>query len=332
MNSEPTAVQFKDRKAGLVIFGLLTVMMGVVCALVVPLAIFAQTVSAKPTGAPPNYHVIIPAIVTYGGLAVTLIWLGIGSIKARRWARALLLILSWSWLIVGVLSFVVVAFMAPQFLQAIEAAQRPGQPELSPAAKSIILLIPALMLLVIFLVLPLIWLLFYQSKHVRATCEARDPVVRWTDRCPLPVLAVSLWLAFGALAMLMMPLAYHGVFPLFGMFAFGALGTALYLALAVVWAYSAYALYKLDRRGWWLIVAALCFFSASCVITYSRHDPMELYRLMGYAEEQIAQIHRFSFFKRETMAWASLLYTLPFLGYLLYIRKFFRHVDTENLT
>src|SRR4029077_6190658 len=110
-------------------------------------------------------------------------------------------------------------------------------------------------------------------------------------------------LAFGALAMLMMPLAYHGVFPLFGMFAFGALGTALYLALA-----------------------------ASCVITYSRHDPMELYRLMGYAEEQIAQIHRFSFFKRETMAWASLLYTLPFLGYLLYIRKFFRHVDTENLT
>ena len=75
----------------------------------------------------------------------------------------------------------------------------------------------------------------------------------------------------------------------------------------------------------------LCFFSASCVVTYSRHDPMELYRLMGYADEQIAQIHRFSFFKRETMAWASLLYALPFLGYLLYIRKFFRHVDTENL-
>ena len=113
MNSEPTAVQFKDRKAGLVIFGILTVMMGVVCALFVPLAIFAQTVSAKPTGAPPNYHVIVPAIVTYGGLAVILIWLGIGSIKSRRWARALLLIFSWSWLIVGVLSFVVVAFMAP---------------------------------------------------------------------------------------------------------------------------------------------------------------------------------------------------------------------------
>ncbi len=199
MNSEPIAVQFKDRKAGLVIFGILTVMMGVVCALFVPLAIFAQTVSAKPAGTPPNYHVIVPAIVTYGGLAAILIWLGIGSIKTRRWARALLLIFSWSWLIVGVLSFVVVAFMAPQFLQAIEAAQRPGQPELSPAAKSIILLIPALMLLVIFFVLPLIWVLFYQGKHVRATCEARDSVVRWTDRCPLPVLAISLWLAFGAL-------------------------------------------------------------------------------------------------------------------------------------
>ena len=51
---------------------------------------------------------------------------------------------------------------------------------------------------------------------------------------------------------------------------------------------------------------------------------------MGYADEQIAQIQRFSFFNRGTMIRGSLLYTLPFLAYLLYIRKFLSRVDTEN--
>jgi hypothetical protein len=101
---EPTLppVPYKDRSVGLIIFGILTILLGCLSGLLVPLMLFAQMASAKTTGAPPPFSVILPGILLYGFLAVALVWLGIGSIMARRWARALLLIFSWSWLIMGV--------------------------------------------------------------------------------------------------------------------------------------------------------------------------------------------------------------------------------------
>ena len=37
---------------------------------------------------------------------------------------------------------------------------------------------------VIYIVIPGVAVLFYRSPHVKHTCEVRDPVERWTDRCP----------------------------------------------------------------------------------------------------------------------------------------------------
>ena len=59
---------------------------------------------------------------------------------------------------------------------------------------------------------------FYNSRHVKATCERRDPATRWTDACPLPVLGFCLWLLLGVPMLLIMPLAGHGVMPFFGIF------------------------------------------------------------------------------------------------------------------
>lgn len=313
---------FKDRKTGLVIFGILTMLMGGLCALLVPLMFFGQAMSAK-AGTPQNTQAIIPAILMYGVMAVVLVWLGIGSMMARRWARALLLIFSWSWLVVGVLAIGVMAFVLPHLMETINSSTRPGQPELPAAAKSLMLLIPMLVVGVIYLLLPGAWVLFYQSKHVKATCEAADPIVRWTDRCPLPVIAISLWLASGVPMMLVMAVAYHGIIPVFGNFVVGPLGSALYVLFAGLWAYCAWALYKLDRRGWWIVVVSVCIFSISAFMTYSRHELSELYALMGYSKEQIDQIQGFNFLKGSTMAWASLCGTVPLLGYLFYLRRFF---------
>ena len=91
---------YKNRSTGLIIFGILTLLLGGLCALFIPLMLFGQTMAAKaPNAPPPNTAMLLPGLAMYGGLAVALIWLGIGSIKARRWARALLLIFSWTWLI-----------------------------------------------------------------------------------------------------------------------------------------------------------------------------------------------------------------------------------------
>src|ERR1035438_153181 len=94
VDSSPPPTAYKNRSSGLIIFGVLTILLGCVCALLVPLMLFGQTMSAKATGTPPNFSVLLPAVSVYGFLAVVLVWLGIGSINARRWARALLLIFS----------------------------------------------------------------------------------------------------------------------------------------------------------------------------------------------------------------------------------------------
>lgn len=319
----PTQIHYRDRKVGLMILGILTALMGCFMALCVPLIFWAQIVSAKTTHVPPNFQSMIPAAVSCGLLALVLIWLGIGSILMRRWARALLLIFSWTWLVIGAVLMIYLAFLFPQVIVAVDSNARPGQTKIPEGLKTTLLVVQGIFFMFFYVVLPGIWVLFYRSKNVKTTCEVRDPVPRWTDRCPLPVLAVSLWAAFGAAVMLCCPFANRGVLPLFGIFLSGIWGTAAYVVIAALWGFSARALYRLEWSGWWILLVGTCLFSASAFVTYSRHDLSELYRMMGYPEQQVAQLEQFNVLKSGMLAWSTLIFTLPVVGYLLYLRKFF---------
>jgi len=320
--------QFQNRKAGLVFFGVLTLLGGCLFALFVPLIIFAVKMAEHTANPPPRDINVSVIAVMYGSLAIAHIWLGIGSIKARRWARALLAICSWSALAGGLMTIVAMAFMWPRLAAAFHTAQRSSQPQVSEATQSILMLIPMAMFGLMFVLLPLVWALFYSSKNVKATCEAYDRVPRWTDRCPLPVLAISLWLAFGALWMLMMPI-FHSVAPLFGILLSGPTGVVFYLLLAAVWIYCAWALYHLDKRAWWIIVFAMILVSISSSITYSRYDLAEVYSRMGYSAARIAEMQKFGI-GQQMVSWTVWIFTIPFLGYLFYIRKFL--TDRRNPT
>ena len=84
----------KDRSTGLVVFGIMTLLLGCLSGLFVPLMLVGQMAAAKiPNAQSTNVTSIISGVVIYTVLAVTMIWLGIGSTMARRWARALLLLL-----------------------------------------------------------------------------------------------------------------------------------------------------------------------------------------------------------------------------------------------
>ncbi len=169
--------QFKDRKVGLVIFGAATALMGCCCALLVPLMIFATKMAARSANPPPAAPNILPVAVLYGALAVVLIWLGIGSIMTRRWARALLVIWSWSWLIAGLGAIAVTAVMAPHLAVAIQAAQ-PGRSELSSGARSAIILVPMMIFGFMFVLLPLIW---GSSTAGRTLRRRAKRAIRWCD-------------------------------------------------------------------------------------------------------------------------------------------------------
>lgn len=321
----PSAPAYKDRSGGLIVFGVFTILLGAFCGLMALFMLLGQAMNTFNPNAPAtSLTMLLPALLMYGGLAVVLVWLGIGSIKALRWARALLLIFAWSWLVMGVIMTAVMVVILPKLLANVNGAMPAGQQQMPPAAMVSVMVITCLIFGFFFILVPAVWVFFYGSRHVKATCEARDPVPRWTDACPLPMLAVSLWLWFGVPMLVVMPMAYHGVVPFFGVFIKGALGGLFYLLLAVIWAWAAWRLYRLDVRAWWVLVVALVLFSVSSVLTYMQHDIAEMYRLMGYPEAQIEQMQKSGLLMGKNVAWLTVCSVVPFLGYLLFVKRYLR--------
>jgi hypothetical protein len=322
VESTPPPVPYKDRSTGLMVFGILTMFLGGVAALFVALMLVGQAVIGRTPHASTGLASFLPAISIYGILAVGLVWLGIGSFLARRWARALLLIFSWIWLVIGVIALLVMAVSLPLIVPHMPSGGTTTQPALAPVALSMVMFVVFLFFGVFFVVLPAVWRWFYSSRDVKATCEARDPVSRWTDACPLPVLGLCLMLLFSVPMSLIMCVAGPIVVPFFGVFLTGMPGALFYLGMAAIWGYSAWSLYKLEQRGWWLILIAMCAVMVSGIVTFAQHDIMDMYRLMDFPAAQLEQIQRFAGRIGRGMTWVMPLCMLPFLGYLLFIKKF----------
>ena len=236
----------------------------------------------------------------------------------------LLLIFSWSWLIMGIFMTAVMPFVLSQSLANLPPNAKTGQPAMPPGAIIGMVIGMTLFFFVFFVLVPAVWTFFYGSRNVKATCAARDPVPRWTDACPLPVLAISLWTWLAVPMMLVMPLTGLAVMPCFGVFVSGLTGSLFCLVIAAVWGWAGWWLYRLDVRGWWLILIAMVLFTVSALLTYAHHDIIEMYQLQGLPQAQIDQIQKMGLFTGNRMSWFTALFTLPFLGYLLFIKKYLR--------
>jgi hypothetical protein len=58
---------------------------------------------------------VLPVLI-YSVLTIVQIWLGVGAFLAKRWARTLIMILSWSGIYIGVLMAVLFGF-SPKILR-----------------------------------------------------------------------------------------------------------------------------------------------------------------------------------------------------------------------
>jgi hypothetical protein len=326
---EPSVPAYKDRSNGLMIFGILTCVLGCLCGLFILLMLFGQIAAAgaarTSAQVPASFSAILPGLMVYGILAVALIWLGIGSIQAQRWARALLLIFSWSWMFVGVIGLIGMAFIMPKVLANIPAPATgtASPPPLPSGAIAAVMVFMFLFFGIFFIAAPAVWIFFYKGRHVKATCESRHPATCWTDACPLPVLGLCVWLLFSAMIMMLMPLMGLGVMPFFGTFLTGLWGTLLCLGMTCLWGYAAWLIYRLKPQGWWLILAAMIVWMASAWLTFQHHDMLEMYQLMGYPQAQIDQIQKTGVFSGNRLNWLMELSGLPLLAYLLFVKRYF---------
>ena len=306
------------------IFGIGEILMGGLCLLMAPLALVGQVMAAKVTGESPNFRMAAPSVLFYLGLGVVFIWLGIGSLKARRWARALSLVLAWSWLLMGLASVLMMVWIFPEILRTGGGG---GQAQIPPAAQVVAMTFAFGFLGIFFVLIPGAMAFFYRSPHVKATVEAMDPVPRWTDACPLPVLAVVLWCMFSAVTMLSMPIGYNGAIPLFGKVITGLPGMLIYALFAAVLGYVAWGLYRLRSQAWWVLFIAMLLLAISNAITFAKVDLVAIYAQMGFPQQQVEQIEKMNLFGKTQMIIWTTAFMIPILGYLLFIRKYLRRTS-----
>jgi len=203
-------------------------------------------------------------------------------------------------------------------------APQPSVHGMTPAVMAGIMVVTFIFLFIFFIAVPLVWILFYQSRNVKATCEARHPAPGWTDRCPLPVLAVCIWLGFSVPTLLVMCFMAHPVMALFGTFLTGAPAAIVYVVMAAIWGYGAWSLYRLEPLGWWIVTIAMCVMSASSLITFSRHNMMEMYQQMQMPAAQLNLLQHSPLLEGNRMLILMCVSIVVFLGYLLFIRRYIR--------
>ena len=326
----PPSTSYRDRAAGLQVFGVIQIILGLLAALGIPLVLLGAVMSRKLTGAFVPIGGYMLTGLTYGAMSVFLITLGVGSIRARRWGRALTLIVSWMWLLVGTMMTVLMTAILPTafasgFRKA--AAANPNAGTLPAGVTAVILTVIIIMFAVFFIVLPLIFVLFYQRKDVEQTCKRRDPVESWTDRCPLPVLAASLIFALAAPYYLMMAVTTPLV-PFFGRWLTGVSGGAGCFVLAAIDGFLAIFFYRLKLIGWWVAIVSLTLRIVSAGLTFRHGNLMQAYAQMGWRDSQLRMLNNNPMFRGHLILWWSVGYLGLFLGYMVWTRRYFASGST----
>lgn len=308
MNRPSDAGGPRDRAGWLVFFGALEILFGIL----VLLMLIGMGVSAAVGGLYPlTGPMLVYMLVFYGILAGFFITMGVGTASVKRWARSIMIVVSWFWLAFGILGTIAAALVIPPVIGRMA-------PEMPVSVPVLTLLVTGFMMLLMVLA-PLLLVLVYGGSRVKSTFRRRDPNVYWTERVPTPVLSLALLLGFSGLMLLVYQLATFP-FPLFGAWIPGAWARVLWVLFGLALAGSGYLSYRMDGRGWLGGVSLTGFLAASTFVTYRLAGVSELYAGMGLdipPELLSGPSSRRLFLV--TMAPGAVFYA----GYFAWVRRFF---------
>ena len=329
----PQVPTYRDRGTGLVIFGVAQIILGLLAALMIPLfALSLLTSHLAPGGTTMRPSQFLSLVATYAVMAAALLGLGIGSVQMKRWARALTLVTSWYWLIMGALVTVLLTAVLPVTMRTVLAQMKQSgpnapSPEVSTAVMAVMLTVLIIFMAFFLVAVPIAFVVFYSLKDVAETCRHRDPVERWTDRAPLPVLFASVVLFTGAMYLLVTGVTTP-LFPFFGRYLTGVAGAACFLAMGALDVYLAIALFRLQPSAWWITICTLAIRLFSMALTYARADMMTAYSKMGMSDAQLQMMNSSPMLRGHVLLWWSLLSMVFFFGYLLWLKRYFKAPST----
>lgn len=304
-----------NRSRALAIYGWVLIAAGAVCALVALLSTALLVLARSSPGGPPIVAGgVVFNVAFYLCLGAAFAAVGVGSIRARRWARALALILAWTWLAVGVLAFLAMALVLPGLLSMQSAGAPPGM-------LSCAMVFTLLFVAVFLILLPSLLILFYRREDVRRTVELRNPNPDWTDRVPVSILGIVVALAVGAVACVFSLVSVRAL-PIFGIILTGWAAAAVMLLFAAVSALLAVATFRRRKAAWWGLIAFQVLGLAN-ILTFRNLDMEKLMRQMGYSADQarlssgLNVVGSPAFLGLMAAAWVAMLV------FLLVVRKHF---------
>jgi hypothetical protein len=312
-----TPPDFKDRTPGLIIFGSVSILIGAFCVLLVPLMFLSVALSESVASGGVDARSAWSASALCGLMAIAFVWLGIGSIRARRWACELLLSLSWIWLLTGICSMAVGMLVVPPMIRGFGAES--GLP--SGTAPLVIFVIFGVIGL-LYVVLPGLFVLFYRSPHVAATCRARHPDPQWIDACPSRLLTLTVVWVLLAVSTLLMP-AYNFFFPFFGRALTGAAGAVLWALVLALCVALAIGTCRRASWAWWSGMALTLAGTLSSILVVLRLDLSQIMTLMNLPEDQVAMMETLPVLEGWIMVLGTFLVWGTFIVYLMTLRRFF---------
>jgi hypothetical protein len=326
-SSLPVAVPspYKSRRGWLIAFGIIEILIGCLFLLVILLFVITlvrRTAYPMPSSQMSLAGLMVFIVVQYGLLAGVFFAGGIGSIRCKNWARILMLVVSGLWLVFGLVTTLVLAFILPTVLQEYPSNLPPAV--LHAVEVGVIAVETVLMAL-----LPALFLFFYSRPSVRATCltpkgaqvTTPESGVATVPRLPIPLVILVVWQGFAALsflAVLFMPAVI-----VFGVVLRGTAAYLVFLAHSILCGYAAWAIFRKKLIGWQIALFTTSFWAVSWLVgTVRRPNLLQLLREMGLSNEALRFYEQFPHFL--PLFWmVSIVVLIGFLLFLFYTRKFF---------
>jgi hypothetical protein len=264
----------------LAIIGAALLLVGVVAALYAPAELFSLAYFAA--GGRFHYEgfgfgslmfaVIAWQVMAYAAIALVSIPLGYGHLRLRRWARPWMVSLLWCAWIVGLPLMVVFMFLL-------------SFKELSSTAAWLVVVAAGLF----YVLAPGLLIRFYQSEDVRRTFAARDSRSYRIESLPVPVPVLTVLFIFYAIAM-HVPLFFHGLCPLFGMWLTGFPGVLALASSIVILAGLTWGVWRQRMWAWGGSLVYFALLTLSVVVTLLRSSFSDILSLLRLPPAETAML------------------------------------------
>jgi hypothetical protein len=304
----------------IVLFAVLEFLIGAILVLMtvgmMVLALSSQGILKTPMAGRGGLALVFP-ILFYSAAALLFLFAGAGTLARCGWARILMLVVSWFWLVLGILGGITVLVTVPLILGQAARGGQVGSREITT-----LVWIFGVATILFSVVLPGSFLVFYTRRSVKAAFEKREAEEDSRQKLPLLVAIFAIWSGFCALGRLCsIP---YGLFVLFGFFITGAPAIILSLISSGLYGFLAWRIVRLERKVWWAAFLFHLLLGISAVITFFRIPMNKFFAALGAsqivdpAQRQVMLVVQ-SYLPCFTLIWQVLL-----LGFILYVKRYFR--------